>query len=291
MNKLFGECILPSVYRQTRQMPFDVLKNLFESIYNFIQIDLEIARIADIGCGCGRLFPGLISAKEKRNIIGVDISQSMLDAVPSCFSQTGSLKLLNADCRITKTFEYNSLDFVLLHWIFNTTEWWEDIITNVHRWKKDNGVIVWFEEKSDLYSAIDGHCIGGKYTSISGIEHDFWDTWYDALGYFGIKSSLSKRNGLSMSSNLPILMLESLNYKIVKLNESKQVWSQTVNLQWIVQNVFLYRAFSNFWQIPDKLWTRSVKTLLSFVSRYEKDFFHPIILKFNCIPVIAIPDR
>ena len=290
MNKLFGKCILPDVFRQTRQIPFSVLKKQFESIFQFVQTDLEINRIADIGCGCGRLFPGLIAAQKKSNIIGVDISQSMLDAVPIWVSQTGRLNLLNADCRLTNTLENNSLDFVVLHWILNTTECWEDIITNIHKWKKKRGVIAWFEEKSDLYSAIDGHYLRDKYISISGFEHDFWDTWYKALGDIGKASSLSRRNGLSMNSNLPTLMLESLDYKIVRLNESEQNWTQIVNLKWIFQNVFLYRAFSNFWQLPDQLWGQSVKSLLSFVSRYEKDIFSPIVLKFKCTPVVAIPN-
>ena len=92
-----------------------------------------------------------------------------------------------------------------------------------------------------------------------------------------------------MNSSTSKTILESFNYKVVTLNNFKQTWRITVNFPWIVQNVLLYRAFSNFWLIPNHNWNSSMKKIISFMSNHENEMSFPIILKFQSTPVIAIP--
>ncbi len=288
-SNLFGDQISPVVFRETRVLPANISARLIGGVLDEISLYKSIRTVLDVGCGCGRMLEGFSRNSASPKITGIDISSTMLSAIPKQLQKSNNVDLMSGDCRKRNIFPSSSFDIVIVHWILNTTVGWESIIENAIFWAGPSGILLWFEEDSSLYDAVDGNALrtpGHTWTPF-GIE--MWRRWYMSLRENGRSEFLSERYGLPMKSQQREQILESAGYRIIKLTSAKQTWSKSIDTAWIVDKILKKRSFSNFWKVSDERYNNAVEDVISFVSRYANTPILADRLLFQSTPVIAIP--
>lgn len=281
----FGTEIPARVYAETRILPPERARCLANVVVGPARKS-RTQTVVDIGCGTGRILAGLVQLRGVE-VIGVDITEAMLRAVPAWALETGCCRLILRDCRAGVVPTPGTADVALVHWVFNTTEDWRSILEYAVRCIRPSGRVAWFEERGTLYDAIDGR-LAVVPESWSSMELEFWRLWYRALGDHGEAPQLEKRPGLPIQSGAPAALLESVGYSIERDREREERWDRYVSLHWIVQRVLVARAFTNLWQIPDAVYWRAVRAVQDYLARYRSAESPQVRLRFVSTPVTAV---
>jgi len=284
---VFGDLIPPAVFRRTRFLPAKISSRLISDILDTISTDNCSPTILDIGCGCGRLLEGLELSGKEFSATGIDISQNMLNAASPLVQQSKSIELQVGDCRQASLFMPRSFDLILMHWVLNATDGWEDIVKNASSWVKGHGVIAWFQEESNLYDAIDGHALSYSNNGWSEFETEVWNQWYNVLGGNEAEFTLGSRLGLPMKSSQSEKELLKAGFQIDRLHYASQTWSKEVNIHCIIEEVIANRAFSNLWRISDRQYEKSVNAVKSYISRYNDSETVRSTIHYRSVPIIA----
>lgn len=283
----FGELISARTFQRTRILPPRYVRRLFGAAFAEMHRHGETIRDAlDIGCGTGRMLSGLAASQPNMNIVGIDISETMLAAAAD-LDLPSHCRLRVGDCRRKDTIASDCADMIILHWVLNTTEGWDDILARAIEGLRGGGSILWFDERSNLYDAIDGRLDSGPFGRWPPLALKFWNTWYDGLGEYRIAGRLQNRIGLSMNDVKAECLLTANEFNVTRLKKATEHWVATVSLRWLFHNVLEKKAFSNLWLIPDRQYERALNAVRNFFMITEGATDTWIDLSFSSTPVIA----
>lgn len=258
----FGEDIA-SIYDETR--PFSIGENskvLLELSHRIVSTFAgeSVVKLLDAGTGTGRLTIPLAMAYDQvaQQIIGaphlyihcVDRSEAMLEVLRRKLSSFKSSYVeINVDTRDIRDLHLapNSYDVAIAHWIFHVIFDWRVALYAIERALKTQGLLVLFEEKSDLYDAIDGDLSKINYSR----GKQLW-TWYHELRReqlhiattSGALFPARSRFGTLVVDRRVHQMFRALGWKI-KSDDSSESWQEHVTLTDIVEKVIRPRAFTN----------------------------------------------
>jgi SAM-dependent methyltransferase len=274
-------------YARTRYIPARESVNLVRDAICEIEKQIPIRTAADVGCGVGRFLKALTQPEEISVVHGYDISAEMLSQFRSSSTvETDKIRLHEANCALRGTLDTEAFDMILLHWVLNTTAAWHEILENCVQAIKPGGGLLWFQETGSLYDAID------RREELTGADDEFlrvfWSEFYTGLGLWGHSEILQQRTGLSMSSDLSKQALVDRGLIITALKKTKRTWTHEVTPDWLIDYVLVPKAFSNFWQIPERVFQRGLDRVYSLMARYPDAAKKAILLEFHAVPIVAL---
>lgn len=258
----FGKDIA-SIYDETR--PFSkganskVLQGLSKHIISTFE-GQDNVKVLDAGAGTGRLTIPFAKAYDQvaKQITGaprlhihcVDRSEAMLGAFRSKLSSFSSSYVeIKVDTRDVRDLHLapDSYDVAIAHWIFHVIFDWRVALYAIERALCNQGLLVLFEEKSDLYDAIDGDLSKISYSG----GKQLW-TWYHELRREQLHMASVSGGLLPARSRFGTLvvdrrvhqMFRALGWK-EKFERLFESWQEHVTLTDIVEKVIRPRAFTN----------------------------------------------
>jgi SAM-dependent methyltransferase len=238
------------IYDETRPIDPEACRACFRDALQCVVGKGDI-KIADIGCGTGRILECLIpDLFQKEQIVGVDISPAMLDAAKSKSALRGvEFRNISAVDFAGKPHNQRHFDVVICHWLFHCVPEWRALFRACVDLTKSDGLLAWLEEDGDLYHALDGMS-----TSNEPLKRLF-EAYYRsvnrelrALAMDGIDPFLRTGTALRCTNDLAReLAASEWN---VQTHFKMHHWTKRVSVTWILSNIFERRVFTNLRRIP-----------------------------------------
>ncbi len=272
-------------YLETRFIPANRVKKLLSAAIDEVSKTRAVREIADVGCGTGRLLRALPLMRKSFRCTAFDISETMLERIPRPLLRQRAVTAYQRDCSLPHALGTSRFDLIITHWIANVAPRWPDIFRSCVQALKPGGSLLWFDESSDLYHAIDGHLyplldVAPEFVCA------FWMRFHSALGPWGERDVLVRRPGLTMQDPAREAFVASCGLRTRPLARSEQCWRKYVTVDWIMNRVLRERAFSNLWRIPERRYASALEKLREWLSKYPRDLGRRVTLRYRSTPMI-----
>ncbi len=274
-------------YADTRFIPLDVCRSLIRHAVEHASLHRPMRVFADIGCGSGRLLRGFQSLQTAYKCVAFDISPDMLHRIPFSLLCRGNISAVERDCSSVDALPSSCFDLIVLHWVVNVSPRWSEVLQNCVMALRPGGSLLWFDERGDLYDAVDGSPEGFLET---GSEFSFalWNRFYRELGRWGEQYLLALRTGVAVKSTTQEKFLFDRGLEIRYLTSTSRTWRKEIRVRWLIKRVMEERAFSNFWRIPDSHYERALDKVKAWVSTYPTACTLPMTMRYRSTPILAI---
>ena len=137
-------------YDKTRNIHPEILKECFRRIFR--QTDFpERASILDAGCGTGQLSAPLI--KSGHSVVGVDVSEAMLEVARRKLASGDKARFEVGDVRSLR-FQDGTFDAIVASKLFQHVGNWESAVDEIIRVTKDGGLFIYINETGAFSNAV-----------------------------------------------------------------------------------------------------------------------------------------
>jgi ubiquinone/menaquinone biosynthesis C-methylase UbiE len=255
---------IAEIYDETR--PFlESRSKVFDKISDILIDKFSEKReifVLDAGTGTGRLalkfaesFQNIVNergCKIKLKLICVDKSDAMLEKfnkkkdelVKDTSFTSIQFEIKKQDIRDLLQ-EEPKYDVIIAHWLFHTIFDWSTTLYSLTQLIQNKGLILTFDEDSELYNAIDGNYENINFTYIK----KFWDLYhtYRKIALKDCFIPARNRIGSRVKDRRINTLLNSLGWSnnTETENNVSDTWSKTYNLDQITKNIIEKRAFTN----------------------------------------------
>ncbi len=210
-------------YDRTRNMPEALVDECFQRIIDRAGLDRN-GQALDAGCGTGQLSFPLLRAGY--SVIGVDVSQAMLDIARSKTKTGDRIDFVVADVR-SMEFATGTFDAVVISKLFQHVGNWETAVDEIIRVTKDSGLFIHISDKGAF-----GNAVRIKFSECA-----------QARGYSNLYPGIKDR------SLLPVY-LRGRGAEPIAIDTDDLVWTKQVRYSDALEHLKL-RLHSEFWRIPD----------------------------------------
>ena len=278
-------------FLQTRYMPRSVSEDIAREVISWQarRLGKRKVKVTEIGCGAGRLSRGYTSiAMDPRSdyqveYVGLDHDIRMLTAAMHGPGRVaGEFKAV--DCSDSAGISRWRADLVVVHWVANTTPRWEEIMRNAVGGLNEGGAILFLEEQSCLYNAIDGR-FEGTGLGQKKVWRDFWETFYKSAGM--AEERLGRRIGLEMDM---CTVSKAWEYQGLLLREldNDYKWERLLTPRWIADRVLVPRAFTNLRLLSAPALEKGLQGIEKLFSRYRAFGYTPLKVKYHARPIVGV---
>jgi SAM-dependent methyltransferase len=283
---------LAKLYDETRPIDPNECLACFKDAFKTFQS--EKWKIADIGCGTGRLLECLFPHLEQKDcVVGVDISPAMIGIAKS----KDKLKGVEWYQKSAIDFYYNNPDFhqyfdvVICHWLFHCTTDWESTLRACTSLASKSGILMWLKEDGNLYQALDGELVPTctAENSLKCLFDAYWNIVNRILAERNSSViSPSSRAGASLRCTKELeIELAKWGWR-VDLPSKTRGWNKEVTVQWIIDKILSPRIYTNLRRVPSEVNTMALKELKDSLGRDGLPQFNDsLTLNFRLRSVIA----
>lgn len=210
-------------YDATRDMPGNLLTTLLERVEAITGLAVP-ADVLDAGCGTGQL--SLPLADHGHRVVGIDISDRMLEVARGKVSTAIQIEFHNADVRALP-FSDHQFDAVVVSKLFQHVGGWTDAVDELRRVTRRGGLFLHINEKGAFKNAV-----RSRFSALAK-ERSFGPSY----------------PGFIDRTELP-RYLESSGATRVEVPTSDLDWPKLITYKAALEHLEL-RLHSEFWGIPD----------------------------------------
>ena len=256
-------------YHETRYLPEDTCVHLFQGEVQGAPCESR-KRLLDVGTGIGRLAIPVAASFPLISILGIDVSPAM---VAIARKRAESRRLPETRLQFTDRclFEFvreaetshQAFDFVLCHWCFHCIRPWRSALLACARLTTASGKLLWLEEESDLYRALDDLEDPTKDRDARSRKPwlSFWSYYHRRLSAIEPNARAEQRLGTSLRCTDEIkAFLRFLGWG-VEADPAPVTWNIPRSYGWIIDHCLAPRSFTNLQRIPQANHDRVVEEL------------------------------
>ena len=225
-------------YDRTRNMPEALLDECFRRIIDRAGLDRN-SQVLDAGCGTGQLSFPLVRAGF--SVIGIDVSQAMLDIARSKTKPGDRVDFVVADVR-SMEFRAGIFDAVVISKLFQHVGNWESAVDEIIRVTKDGGLFIHISDKGAF-----GNAVRLKFTECA-----------QARGYSNQYPGIRDRHLLAV-------YLQGRGAEPTAIDTDDLAWKKQVRYADALEHLRL-RLHSEFWRIPDPEYLKILEEVQAWID-------------------------
>ena len=214
------------LYDLTRNMPPRLLKVCFKRIFEQTGFPKK-ANILDAGCGTGQLSMPLITSDH--SVVGVDVSEAMLDVARDKLAPGANARFEVGDVRSLK-YPDNTYDAVVASKLFQHVGQWETAVDEIVRVIRDRGLLIYINETGAFKNAV---------------RKQFQELC-EAHGYKNLYIGINDRSQLGV-------YLQQKNAKPITIETQDLTWEKEITYRDALEHLRL-KLHSEYWALPDKVY-------------------------------------
>ncbi len=283
-------------YDNTRPLPSPIIKLLFEPVFGskHAQFNKRL-RVLDVGSGTGRIAFALAEHFPALSIHGIDVWKPMVDYAKDMLGKRSTLKErlsfeLADVLELTRRDDaIHSYDVVLCHWCFHCVRPWRAALLAALCLLKPGGQLVWLEEDSPLYRALDDLISKEDKDKVSKQWEEFWFTYHED------KSKRERRWRPHHRTGTNVRCTEELKGFLGRvgwtIDDTKPTydWEQTYTYDWILDSCLTPQSFTNLRRISKTDHNEVISKLRSKVANFQRfSLANQVILKYTAKLLIAV---
>jgi SAM-dependent methyltransferase len=263
------------IYKDTRYLPENKCRELFEEAFE--NIEEPSASVLDVGSGTGRIAIPLAKNFEKLRIIGIDLSQDMVDFAAQRAEieevPQGRLSFKREElftfARSRERAE-NKFDSVICHWCLHCIRPWRSALLACVSLTDPSGHLFWLDEDSSLYRALDDveEEKDRWMVDVPKPWRKFWERFHELRSELEPYMRAQNRTGTVIRSFKQMkAFLDDLGWSARPAEERE--WEQEWPYKWIIDSCLAPRAFTSLQRLDATEYARKIEQLRGELGQDE----------------------